>query len=389
MPPLTSKPSDIMQETVTVTMTCGMEGEFFVAVSPQFPGMKWIGETEQEAHDFFWNFVYDRLGTSRANEALKQHPLWPTIQAWCEATTGPAMPWMPPHEFQAALKSLGFDPFQNRCIQQTYDHAEILRRALVGGDYDATAHEILYRSAGHDLGFAFCFAAGIAYRIDCQQQAAIDAENKERQAKSEPLLPACQVFADFAGSTRLDGFAKELEAWAPFLVQEHFDGKVELGYVIREFCGKDEDAANFWLDACKRQIGNTVEFGKVFAQEVVKAQATERTASNRAKKKPKEYSNQFLKETAERVAKEKKPKRGRKKGQYSAEFKHLLKCYWLPMALWCKPPDVIVGILAPGRKENFQGMVGRVRRDIPILRKEASEIALENRRSAEKTNLRK
>jgi hypothetical protein len=35
-----------MSNSVTITQTCEKRCEFFVSISAQFPGLEWVGETE-------------------------------------------------------------------------------------------------------------------------------------------------------------------------------------------------------------------------------------------------------------------------------------------------------------------------------------------------------
>ena len=332
-----------MPTPITITVSGEREGEFFVAVSPQFPGVKWVGESDEEAYGFFWDFVHERLGTSGAAEALKEHPLWPTIQEWCATSYEPPIPWLPRHEFQAELESLGFDPYQNFCIWQTYCETEILRQALVGGKYDAIAHEMLYKAAGHDLGRALCFAAGAALRGGPKQQEEIDKENKKRMAKGEPLLPASEVFADFAASTRHIEIVTALEAWMRrpgILDNVPIDGKLTPWLCKLSDSGTDETAAAFVTSTLARSIGTkTLRIAQRNAEDNAK-----RGAAN-------------LKKRRDEGKKEQKP----------AEFRKQVERWWVPAALWCKSDAGIVSAITPERRDNMTDAYDRVRKDISAL----------------------
>ncbi|MEI7912479.1 MAG: hypothetical protein WCK77_22855 [Verrucomicrobiota bacterium] len=249
---------------------------------------------------------------------LEEHPLWPTIMEWAENSPRQVVPWAPKHEFQhnvdmAALANpiWGHEHAKEQ-FWKAYRDAAALGKALVGGSYNSDVHAMIYRVSEHRFGDALCRAAGTAWR-----------------------RPG--FCANFSDSTRLDGFVRALEAWTPHILQEGFDGKAELPWVIRTLSGKEDVAADFWLDACKFQIGDSVAFGKTFAKEIGRAEASARMKKRRGEKA-------------------KMP-----------EFKDFLKLYWVPAALWCRSDSEIVEILTPDRKTNMTAAYNRVRRDISEL----------------------
>lgn len=246
---------------------------------------------------------------------LQDHPLWPTICEWINSSPSQIVPFAPKSEFQRNVDLAALvDPCWGHAnakdmFWQDHRDAEALRKALVGGRYDIKVHELLYRMSSHSLGGALCLAAKYAaYRLD--------------------------FFTDFSDSTRLDGFVIALEVWAKHFLQQEFNGKDELPWVVRNLIGVDERSADFWLTACQQSIGDTVEFQKAFAKETGRTEAAARM----------------------------KKKRGHK--QKHSKFREWIRHFWVSAAFWCKSDSEIVSILAPEQTTDMVRAYNRVRRDI-------------------------
>lgn len=249
---------------------------------------------------------------------LQDHPLWPTIRDWASSSPLKAVAFAPVDAFQRNIDSLilknpiwGYEEAIDTFWQE-YQNAELLRRALIGDPYCIEAHHILYQMSAHRLGGALCLAAA--------------------HASQDPGW-----FRDFSESTRVDGFEIALKAWARHFLEEEFNGKNELKWVMQNLVGKDEVGADFWLAACQQAIGNSAEYVKSSAEEFGRSGAAARM----------------------------KKKRGRE--SKPSKFKDLLQALWVPAALWCKSNEQIVSILAPEQKEDMMGAYRRVARDITDL----------------------
>jgi hypothetical protein len=247
-------------------------------------------------------------------QALKAHPLWPTFKKWAHEGLKHIVPFELEDKFQTnvdlavLLNPLWGHAEAKEGFRQTYRNAETLGNALVGGPCTPIVHAMVYQAAQHSLGEALCHAAMWAQ-----------------------LLP--DQCADFAASTRLEGFVSALEAWAGHFMRTGFVGIEELPWVINNLVGKYEQPADFWLGACQQDIGNSA----VYVDAVSK---NKRKADDAARKKGE-----------------------RKRNPKDAEFKDVLRCFWLPAALWCKSTADIVILLAP-KERHSAAAIERVRRDI-------------------------
>ena len=293
---------------ITITVACEQRGEMFFAISEQLPGGEFIGATQQEALDLFWNSVHSLLGTSRAEQGLRQHPLWPALQEWCSAT--PIMPWMPWDGFEAAVDALLCDEFRKRSLRSIYKESEFLRAALVGGGHDHLAHEMIYHAAHHRLGDLLCNAAWVAFYLGDDH------------------------FRTFAESLRQNGFIEALEEWAkrPMFCCNYrpVDAEVakdEIPWLCKlSDSGVDEAASSFFFDAFKTQFGNTSDFRRTLRKADWNI---ERDAAN-------------LKKRRANGVEEAQP----------AEFRGLIECFWIPLGLWTKSAEEILQTLQPGRKHD-------------------------------------
>lgn len=269
------------------------------------------------------------------SDNFKNHPLWPSIFEWLLVTPSPSVPWDFHSDFFAAVQELPVDEFEKKQHRRAFNESELLRRAMVGETYDPGDHATLYHFAEHGLGDALCYAAGVVWLLE--------EHGPER-------------FKDFSASLRQAGIVPALEAWLrrPDILQGITDFKKEIPFVCKlSDSGTDEVAANYFLQAIQKEIGDS----RAFKKAIVNAEGNTRRDANNLKKR--------------REGKD--GKKGQKQ-QPVAEFRKLIEHLWIPWALWRMSNEEILAVLQPARKNDICDAHDRIGKDISDLKFSASRV---------------
>ncbi len=247
-----------------------------------------------------------------SSEAFVNHPLGKTIADWAASVDPPAMPFLHPSEFFITMKALDLGEVAEKNVFKTFNQAELVRRAMGLGAYDARDHEVLYRASRHTLGYALIEAAGIAYLNDLLEN----------------------VFAPSLGQK---GFIAALKAWSPNLQAESFVGANELQWIHRNLIAKGHPDADFWEDKVQKSYPNLNDYYAAVAKEVSNA-----ASAKRGEKKRRESGV----------------------GKRESAFISRIRMWWVPAGLWMLPYSDIVKVVDPRNEAGISDPVERVRLDI-------------------------
>jgi len=175
---------------------------------------------------------------SLPSDEFKSHPLWPIIFEWILETPSPVVTWDIYSGFFATVEGLQVSEFERQQHRRQFNESELLRRAMVGGAYAPGDHASLYHVAGHPLGAALCYAAGVAWRLNT------------RKADGR---------GDFAASLRRDGLLPALDAWLrrpDILTHTPLDDKAVPWLNRLSDSETDEAAAAFYTGALAHKLGS-------------------------------------------------------------------------------------------------------------------------------------
>ena len=260
---------------------------------------------------------------SLPSEDLKKHPLWPSVLEWARETPCPVVSWNHHSDFFAAVDALAVLYFAKGQHRRAFNESELLRRAMVGRAYHPGDHAILYHVAGHRLGGAICYAVGKAWQLEQWRKGGVK---------------------DFSASLRHDGILPALEAWLrrpDILSDDPFDAKKEIpwvGKLVRS--GADDVAAEFFMSALATGLPPGDLWKGIVAADGNAGRDADKLAKNRA---------------------------AGIKPQVQAEFIGLIEHLWIPLALWCKPKDMILMTLQPDRKSDICAAWEKISRNISKL----------------------
>jgi hypothetical protein len=284
----------------------------------------------------------DLLAAMRANnlEALpsddfKTHPLWPSIFEWVLNSPSPRVAWDLPADFFAAVEALPVDEFEKKQHRRAFQESKLLLYAMMGDTSDPGDHAMLYHAAEHRLGDGLCYATGVAWRLE--------------RHRSDGLK-------DFSKSLRQEGMVMALEAWLqrPSILSSEYNAIKEIPWACKlSESGSDEGAANYFLAAFQKEIGDS----KTYRKAIVNADGNaRRDAANLKKRREGEGGKKKQKE------------------QNEAEFRDLIEHLWIPWALWRMSNDEILTVLQPARKVDICNAHERIARDISDLHFSSSRI---------------
>ena len=242
----------------------------------------------------------------------QEHPLWSTVQEWCQSVPPPPIPYQAAREFGIKLRALGLQQHALEQVARDYCDASLIARIL-DGELTETKHKLAYHLVvGTNRGAALGVCSRMAVAI------------------GGPVLES------FTASTSFDGFPIALEAFARQFWSDKLDWRPELRWLMESLPTEDDACIQFWHREFEAQAESTAAFIAESATAISRIDAAGRMRSKRG--------------TSPR----------------KSAYLETIRLYWITASLWARSDAGIVAFLDSQCTDGGRA-TDRVRRDISAL----------------------